>query len=165
MGVSGSLVFMHPTVLCFLNGFGASSLKAARGGVEEEQVSHLCNRLKDVVLPDSNDRWTWTLEGSGLFTVKSVRRMIDNTLLPSVGAPTRWCCSSHGSVVVPPGSVVVPPGSVVVPPGSVVVTTGSVVVPPGSVVVTTGSVVVTTGSVVVPPGSVVVTTGSVVVTF
>ncbi|GJY96979.1 RNA-directed DNA polymerase, eukaryota [Tanacetum coccineum] len=59
-------------------------------GWKSNKVSHLCNRLKDVVLPDSNDRWTWTLEGSGLFTVKSVRRMIDNTLLPSVGAPTRW---------------------------------------------------------------------------
>ncbi|GKA60744.1 RNA-directed DNA polymerase, eukaryota [Tanacetum coccineum] len=61
-----------------------------RGGVEEDQVSLLSQRINDVVLPDSNDRWTWNLEGSGLFSVKSARRVIDDTLLPSAGVPTRW---------------------------------------------------------------------------
>ncbi|GKC85126.1 hypothetical protein Tco_1140843 [Tanacetum coccineum] len=61
-----------------------------RGGVEEDQVSLLSQRINDVVLPDSNDRWTWNLEGSGLFSVKYARRVIDDTLLPSAGVPTRW---------------------------------------------------------------------------
>ncbi|GJS24794.1 RNA-directed DNA polymerase, eukaryota [Tanacetum coccineum] len=61
-----------------------------RGGVEEDQVSLLSQRINDVVLSDSNDRWTWNLEGSGLFSVKSARRVIDESLLPSAGVPTRW---------------------------------------------------------------------------
>ncbi|GJS00381.1 RNA-directed DNA polymerase, eukaryota [Tanacetum coccineum] len=62
-----------------------------RGGVEEDQVSLLSQRINDVVLPDSNDRWTWNLEGSGLFSVISMNeRVIDESLLPSAGVPTRW---------------------------------------------------------------------------
>ncbi|GJR90867.1 RNA-directed DNA polymerase, eukaryota, reverse transcriptase zinc-binding domain protein [Tanacetum coccineum] len=61
-----------------------------RGGVEEEQVSLLRHHINDVILPNMSDRWIWSLDGSGLFSVKSARRVIDNTLLPKVDVPTRW---------------------------------------------------------------------------
>ncbi|GKD73547.1 hypothetical protein Tco_1331829, partial [Tanacetum coccineum] len=36
------------------------------------------------------DRWSWSLEGSGNFSVASVRREIDKNLLPMVSSKTRW---------------------------------------------------------------------------
>nr|GEX90851.1 RNA-directed DNA polymerase, eukaryota [Tanacetum cinerariifolium] len=37
-----------------------------------------------------NDRWVWTLESSGEFSVRSTCSYTDDALLPTVGAPTRW---------------------------------------------------------------------------
>nr|GEU49936.1 zinc finger, CCHC-type [Tanacetum cinerariifolium] len=75
--------------------FGDSSLvnsfrRASRGGVEEEQLQLLVDKLAPVVLSNLNDRWVWTLESSGEFSVRSARSYIDDALLPTVGAPTRW---------------------------------------------------------------------------
>ncbi|GJS10251.1 RNA-directed DNA polymerase, eukaryota [Tanacetum coccineum] len=61
-----------------------------RGGIEEEQLLLLSNKLTTVTLANSNDRWIWLLDSSGEFLVKSVRSYIDDTLLPTVGFPTRW---------------------------------------------------------------------------
>nr|GEV41578.1 RNA-directed DNA polymerase, eukaryota, reverse transcriptase zinc-binding domain protein [Tanacetum cinerariifolium] len=61
-----------------------------RGGAEEEQVSLLCPRINDVILPNMCDRWIWSLDGSGLFSVKSARRVIDDNLFPKVDVLTRW---------------------------------------------------------------------------
>ncbi|GKC29764.1 hypothetical protein Tco_1037058 [Tanacetum coccineum] len=61
-----------------------------RGGIEEEQLLLLSNKLASVTLANSNDRWIWLLDSSGEFSVKSVRSYIDDTLLPTVGFPTRW---------------------------------------------------------------------------
>ncbi|GKB70054.1 RNA-directed DNA polymerase, eukaryota [Tanacetum coccineum] len=61
-----------------------------RGGVEEEQVSLLCHRINDVILPNMSACWIWSLDGSGLFSVKSARRVINNTLFPKVDIPNRW---------------------------------------------------------------------------
>nr|GFB35488.1 RNA-directed DNA polymerase, eukaryota [Tanacetum cinerariifolium] len=36
------------------------------------------------------DRWFWALEGSGEFTKTSVRKMIDDFILPEVSSKTRW---------------------------------------------------------------------------
>ncbi|GJV19402.1 RNA-directed DNA polymerase, eukaryota [Tanacetum coccineum] len=36
------------------------------------------------------DRWTWSLDSSGDFSVKSVRNLIDDYILPSKDVPTRW---------------------------------------------------------------------------
>ena len=36
------------------------------------------------------DRWIWSLEASGEFSVNSVRSFIDDTLFPKEDVHTRW---------------------------------------------------------------------------
>ncbi|GKB15173.1 RNA-directed DNA polymerase, eukaryota [Tanacetum coccineum] len=36
------------------------------------------------------DRWVWSLEGLGDFSVVSVRKLIDDKMLPEVSLKTRW---------------------------------------------------------------------------
>ncbi|GKE34906.1 hypothetical protein Tco_1454228 [Tanacetum coccineum] len=36
------------------------------------------------------DRWTWSLEGSREFSVSSVRKLLDDKILPEVSSKTRW---------------------------------------------------------------------------
>nr|GEX97041.1 RNA-directed DNA polymerase, eukaryota [Tanacetum cinerariifolium] len=61
-----------------------------RGGVEQEQLGDLVTLMHDVSLSPMADRWTWALENSGEFTVSSVRKHIDDKLIPRVGSKTRW---------------------------------------------------------------------------
>ncbi|GJW41622.1 RNA-directed DNA polymerase, eukaryota [Tanacetum coccineum] len=68
----------------------ASFRRKPRGGLEEEQFRNLASLTSHVLLPNSIDRWSWTLEGSGNFTVNSVRRYIDDMILPKSDSPTRW---------------------------------------------------------------------------
>nr|GEW94367.1 RNA-directed DNA polymerase, eukaryota [Tanacetum cinerariifolium] len=42
------------------------------------------------ILADMVDRWFWALEGLGKFTITSVRKMIDEFMLPEVSSKTRW---------------------------------------------------------------------------
>nr|GEY15981.1 reverse transcriptase domain-containing protein [Tanacetum cinerariifolium] len=42
------------------------------------------------ILADMMDRWFWALEGSGEFTITSVRKMIDDFMLPEESSKTRW---------------------------------------------------------------------------
>ncbi|GKA67646.1 hypothetical protein Tco_0767563 [Tanacetum coccineum] len=68
----------------------ASFRRKPRGGAEEEQFMILVSITSHVLLPQTIDRWSWTLEGSGNFTVSSVRRYIDDEILPKSDVPTRW---------------------------------------------------------------------------
>ncbi|GJR82179.1 RNA-directed DNA polymerase, eukaryota, reverse transcriptase zinc-binding domain protein [Tanacetum coccineum] len=43
-----------------------------------------------VVLSVASDRWYWSLDGSGEFTIASVRKVIDDIRLPVVATQTRW---------------------------------------------------------------------------
>nr|GEZ03488.1 hypothetical protein [Tanacetum cinerariifolium] len=61
-----------------------------RGGIEDSQLTSLAQDLAVVVLSSKKDRRVWSLNFSGLFSVKSARAFIDNFFLPRVGAPTRW---------------------------------------------------------------------------
>ncbi|GJW07510.1 RNA-directed DNA polymerase, eukaryota, reverse transcriptase zinc-binding domain protein [Tanacetum coccineum] len=61
-----------------------------RGGIEQESLNSLCMIVNEFVLPNMDDRWSWSLEGSGLFTVKSSRSFIDDIFLPNAGVSTRW---------------------------------------------------------------------------
>ncbi|GJW10658.1 hypothetical protein Tco_1576485, partial [Tanacetum coccineum] len=64
--------------------------RSPRGGLEEEQYLSLVDIVASVVLSNSNDRWVWSLDSAGEFTVKSARMFIDDSFLPSVGSSTRW---------------------------------------------------------------------------
>ncbi|GJW86135.1 RNA-directed DNA polymerase, eukaryota [Tanacetum coccineum] len=39
---------------------------------------------------ESGDRWNWNLESTGIFSVASARRRIDEICLPNIGEETRW---------------------------------------------------------------------------
>ncbi|GJZ03504.1 RNA-directed DNA polymerase, eukaryota [Tanacetum coccineum] len=52
-----------------------------RGGIEQESFNLLCQSVRGLVLSNIEDRWSWSLEGSGLFSVKSSRAYIDDLLL------------------------------------------------------------------------------------
>nr|GEV40636.1 RNA-directed DNA polymerase, eukaryota [Tanacetum cinerariifolium] len=61
-----------------------------KGGIEEEQQNMLFSRISGVILPNMRDRWIWSFEASGDFSVTSVRRLIDDYLLPKGDVQTRW---------------------------------------------------------------------------
>ncbi|GJX54267.1 hypothetical protein Tco_0282636 [Tanacetum coccineum] len=42
------------------------------------------------ILSDTKDTWTWSLEGSGEFSVSSIRKTIDAAFLPCGNVKTRW---------------------------------------------------------------------------
>nr|GEW09147.1 RNA-directed DNA polymerase, eukaryota [Tanacetum cinerariifolium] len=46
--------------------------------------------LAGTMLSDSNDRWSWSLVGSGEFLVASVRKLIDEHRLGGSSHKTRW---------------------------------------------------------------------------
>nr|GEY08776.1 RNA-directed DNA polymerase, eukaryota, reverse transcriptase zinc-binding domain protein [Tanacetum cinerariifolium] len=60
-----------------------------RGGVEQAQFERLKEMVEGVTLSNSNDRWSWSLVGSGDFSVSSVRKLIDNVILPKGILKTR----------------------------------------------------------------------------
>nr|GEW96380.1 RNA-directed DNA polymerase, eukaryota, reverse transcriptase zinc-binding domain protein [Tanacetum cinerariifolium] len=59
-----------------------------RGGVEIQQFEHMNEKVEGCILADIMDRWFWALEGSGEFTITSVRKMIDDFMLPEVSSKT-----------------------------------------------------------------------------
>ncbi|GJW71742.1 RNA-directed DNA polymerase, eukaryota [Tanacetum coccineum] len=69
---------------------GTLKNRAPRGGVEQEQFDEIVALVNDVILAPISDRWTWTLESSGDFSVASVRKLIDDKSIPVVDYKTRW---------------------------------------------------------------------------
>ncbi|GKG03343.1 hypothetical protein Tco_0310979, partial [Tanacetum coccineum] len=61
-----------------------------RSGVEQDQLTDLTTYVEGVVLGVTPDRWYWTLDGSGEFSVASARKVIDDTRFPEVSTQTRW---------------------------------------------------------------------------
>nr|GEZ90324.1 RNA-directed DNA polymerase, eukaryota, reverse transcriptase zinc-binding domain protein [Tanacetum cinerariifolium] len=59
-----------------------------RGGVEQAQFERLKEMVEGVTLSNSNDRRSWSLVGSGDFSVSS--KLIDNAILPKSISKTRW---------------------------------------------------------------------------
>ncbi|GJS44096.1 hypothetical protein Tco_0569139 [Tanacetum coccineum] len=53
-------------------------LASIRGGIEQSQFKELTDLLIPIVLNPCPDRWFWSLEGSGEFSVASIRRFIDD---------------------------------------------------------------------------------------
>ncbi|GJV55335.1 RNA-directed DNA polymerase, eukaryota [Tanacetum coccineum] len=61
-----------------------------RGGIEQAQFSSLSDLVSNVNLLPISDKWSWTLNGSGEFSVASIRREIDNIRLAVVSSKTQW---------------------------------------------------------------------------
>ncbi|GJY82327.1 RNA-directed DNA polymerase, eukaryota [Tanacetum coccineum] len=61
-----------------------------KGGIEEEQQRFLQARIEGIILAPMLDRWIWSYESLGEFSVKSTRSFIDDSLLPKEDVPTRW---------------------------------------------------------------------------
>ncbi|GJV40041.1 RNA-directed DNA polymerase, eukaryota, reverse transcriptase zinc-binding domain protein [Tanacetum coccineum] len=64
--------------------------RKTRGGAEQVQLNALLELVSTVNLVPMGDRWVWTLENSGEFSVASLRKVIDEKRLPSVCSKTRW---------------------------------------------------------------------------
>ncbi|GJY15544.1 RNA-directed DNA polymerase, eukaryota, reverse transcriptase zinc-binding domain protein [Tanacetum coccineum] len=61
-----------------------------RGGIEQNQFDSLVELVRSVTIVPSADRWNWNLESTGIFSVASARRRIDEICLPNIGEETRW---------------------------------------------------------------------------
>ncbi|GKA12862.1 hypothetical protein Tco_0692408 [Tanacetum coccineum] len=59
-----------------------------RGGLEAQQLDHLMGLVESTLLSNSEDRWVWDLNGDGVFRVKDVRNLLDETFLPKADTPT-----------------------------------------------------------------------------
>ncbi|GJU13395.1 RNA-directed DNA polymerase, eukaryota [Tanacetum coccineum] len=60
-----------------------------RSDIEQERLLLILN-TSSVILPNIIDRWTWRLDSSGVFSVKSAREFIDDSFHPKTDVPTRW---------------------------------------------------------------------------
>ncbi|GJZ39032.1 RNA-directed DNA polymerase, eukaryota, reverse transcriptase zinc-binding domain protein [Tanacetum coccineum] len=70
---------------------GCTSLRRIpRGGIEHAQMEELHSFLDNTILSDMQDRWRWTLSGDGEFSVSTLRGLIDDKTIASVGSKTRW---------------------------------------------------------------------------
>ncbi|GJZ89135.1 RNA-directed DNA polymerase, eukaryota, reverse transcriptase zinc-binding domain protein [Tanacetum coccineum] len=69
---------------------GYSLRRTPRDGAEMMQFLDLKANIDGVQLPSMQDRWTWSLVGSGDFSVASARKYIDDHLLLSSPSRTRW---------------------------------------------------------------------------
>ncbi|GJZ83238.1 RNA-directed DNA polymerase, eukaryota, reverse transcriptase zinc-binding domain protein [Tanacetum coccineum] len=59
-------------------------------GIELSQFFELVQLLTSVTLSSASDRWSWTLHGLGVFSVKSAREEIDKHVLVIAPSHTRW---------------------------------------------------------------------------
>ncbi|GJV72969.1 RNA-directed DNA polymerase, eukaryota, reverse transcriptase zinc-binding domain protein [Tanacetum coccineum] len=58
--------------------------RAPRSGVEQDQLTDLTTYVEGIVLGVTPDRWYWSLDGSGEFSVASARKVIDDNRFPEV---------------------------------------------------------------------------------
>nr|GEV42949.1 RNA-directed DNA polymerase, eukaryota [Tanacetum cinerariifolium] len=65
-------------------------LKTPRGGAECDQMDELDRLIQSVRLTPMTDRLSWTLDSEGMFSVASVRSLIDNKILPTSDRKTKW---------------------------------------------------------------------------
>nr|GEW40329.1 RNA-directed DNA polymerase, eukaryota [Tanacetum cinerariifolium] len=73
-----------------LDFLSSSFRRAPRSGVEEDQYIQLVKDMEGVFLVDMKDRWSWSLAGNGDFSVASIKKELDDRLLPLVSTKTRW---------------------------------------------------------------------------
>ncbi|GKB85130.1 RNA-directed DNA polymerase, eukaryota, reverse transcriptase zinc-binding domain protein [Tanacetum coccineum] len=68
----------------------SSVRRRSRGGLEKSQWNEMAQVLDTVILSSFSDRWRWTLNGNGCFSVSSTRKEIDKYLLAMSSSSTRW---------------------------------------------------------------------------
>nr|GFA50517.1 RNA-directed DNA polymerase, eukaryota [Tanacetum cinerariifolium] len=61
-----------------------------RGGVKAHQLDLLQNLIGPMILTNLEDRWVWDLNGEGVFLVKDLRNLLDESFLPKDSTATRW---------------------------------------------------------------------------
>ena len=69
---------------------GHSFRRDPRGGEDQALFDLMLEKVEGTSLVNMRDRWVWSLEGSGEFSIASVRRLIDDYMLPEVTSKTRW---------------------------------------------------------------------------
>ncbi|GJT08713.1 RNA-directed DNA polymerase, eukaryota, reverse transcriptase zinc-binding domain protein [Tanacetum coccineum] len=69
---------------------GYSFRRDPRGSVEKAQFDSMLEKVEGTLLADMRDRCMWSLEGSGDFSVASVRKLLDGNMLPEVASKTWW---------------------------------------------------------------------------
>nr|GEU93941.1 RNA-directed DNA polymerase, eukaryota [Tanacetum cinerariifolium] len=62
-------------ILTILFSYLGSKVGDLMGGIEQEQLLHLMARLSGTTLVDMQDMWSWSLDGTGEFSVASVRKL------------------------------------------------------------------------------------------
>ncbi|GJZ88874.1 hypothetical protein Tco_0660656 [Tanacetum coccineum] len=72
------------------NSMDHSFRRAPREGIEQTQFNALLTNIDGINLADMTDRWVWTLEGSGEFSVASIRRLIDKIRLVDESSNTTF---------------------------------------------------------------------------
>ncbi|GKC00348.1 hypothetical protein Tco_0986484 [Tanacetum coccineum] len=76
---------------------GHSFRRDPRGGEEQAQFDLMLEKVEGTSLVNMRGRWVWSLEGSREFSVPSVRRLIDDYMLPELDClPTRLNVSRRG---------------------------------------------------------------------
>ncbi|GKD82433.1 RNA-directed DNA polymerase, eukaryota, reverse transcriptase zinc-binding domain protein, partial [Tanacetum coccineum] len=81
--ITVSSKLMHPSL-------AHSFRRDPRGGVEKSQLEELTVAIQAVSLTSTRDRWVWALNGSGDFSVSSIRNLIDSRVLPKGDLKTKW---------------------------------------------------------------------------
>nr|GEY21713.1 RNA-directed DNA polymerase, eukaryota [Tanacetum cinerariifolium] len=69
---------------------GNSFRRGPRGGEEQAQFDLMLEKVEGTSLIYMRDRWVWSLEGSGEFSVASIRRLVEDYMLAEVTSKTRW---------------------------------------------------------------------------
>ncbi|GJU81317.1 hypothetical protein Tco_1283682 [Tanacetum coccineum] len=64
------------------NSLISSFWRSPQSGIEEEQLLLLISNTSSVILANISDRWSWLLDPSDDFLVKSTREFIDDSMLP-----------------------------------------------------------------------------------
>ncbi|GJY22668.1 RNA-directed DNA polymerase, eukaryota, reverse transcriptase zinc-binding domain protein [Tanacetum coccineum] len=64
--------------------------RKARSGIEEMQLNSLVEISRMTTLVPCEDRYVWTLESDGVFSVASIRMEIHGNRFQDVSLPTRW---------------------------------------------------------------------------
>nr|GEW49590.1 RNA-directed DNA polymerase, eukaryota [Tanacetum cinerariifolium] len=67
-----------------------SLMHTVRGGVEAHPLDLLQNLIGSTILTNLEDIWVWDLNGKGVFRVKDLRNLLDDSFLPKDSTATRW---------------------------------------------------------------------------